>query len=427
MLKRNSNVAPDATVVVCGIERGGTSMVAQTLSALGIFMGDDLQATYEDVQIALSVRDIVSRSSDELIAAFRDLIARRNARRKRWGFKVPNVFQAKEIFSLLRSPVLICVFRDSISIANRRATSGQRDWVAALESTGRLQAELLETFLSTSLPAAGFSYEKALLNPAEFVDELAAVLGIEPSEAERRTAIAGITPSPEAYLKASADAEIVGQIDRTLFDGLFGWLLNVTNDEEIVSASVYIDETCVGVIDANINRPDLVEYCTNNFNHGFRFPLPPHYSDGAEHSARLVPCKPGATRIGGQNFKFRIPTASLVLEEFIKGSLRAWIFRRDCEAANTTVRLLVDDVAVAETKADFPRDDLDAAGFVGAGGIAFDLPADQLDGQIHKVEVQVVDPIEWEVADSPRFMRFPLSSKKTRKKSRSRSSNGQPT
>lgn len=411
MLTRNFPISTSSrTLIVCGIERGGTSMVAQVLAALGVFMGENLEATAEDHEIGLLVKAVIATPTDENIAALKEEIGRRNAVREQWGFKVPNIFLAPDIMGWLRSPVLVCIFRDSLAIAQRVTSAMRRDTEAALASVGWLQTGLLKLFVTTPLPAVGFSYEKALLKPDAFVEELIAALGLAPSEAQRAAATACIVPSPEAYLAVSTAADIAGHLERAACGQLVGWILNIADEDEIITATVEIDGATVGTVEANLFRPDLFEYCTTNFNHGFRFRLPEPFLGGAEHTARVVPQCPGRVRIGGQDLRFHIPEAFGTLESFIEGSLRGWLWRRDGRTTETTVRLLVDDRPVAEVKADYPRDDLEPAGYYGASGIAFEIPHALLDGKVHKAELLVEGCATWHIADSPRFLTFPQAS-----------------
>jgi hypothetical protein len=73
------------TIVVTGVARSGTSLVASVLKAAGLHMGDFLHdVVQEDAQMLEIVR---SRDT----ALLRTLIQQRNAQHPRWGFKVPNL------------------------------------------------------------------------------------------------------------------------------------------------------------------------------------------------------------------------------------------------------------------------------------------------------------------------------------------------
>src|SRR4051812_31937022 len=91
------------TLVVCGIERGGSSMVAAVLHRLGVTIGQDLDATYEDHDLANAIRAFVAAGDEVSLARLKQSIADRDARRETWGFKLPNVFLNPEIFDLLRN------------------------------------------------------------------------------------------------------------------------------------------------------------------------------------------------------------------------------------------------------------------------------------------------------------------------------------
>ena len=66
------------TLVVLGVERGGTSMVAGVLRALGVPMGDRAGLNHEDPAFLKDDPDKLRRA-----------IRTRNKQHDMWGFKVP--------------------------------------------------------------------------------------------------------------------------------------------------------------------------------------------------------------------------------------------------------------------------------------------------------------------------------------------------
>lgn len=93
------------TVVVCGIERGGTSMVALCLDALGISMGANLGSTGEDPDLIRLRHEHSIDGSDYNKGRIRSFINHRNTDNSIWGLKIPNVFADGYIFEYLRNPV----------------------------------------------------------------------------------------------------------------------------------------------------------------------------------------------------------------------------------------------------------------------------------------------------------------------------------
>ena len=163
------------TYVVFGVPRGGTTMVAGVMRALGVFMGDDVDpANQEDPLFNFH------RNAGDLDVV-RGAIANRNARFETWGWKFPGaVHQLPNYFDEIRAPHLICVYRDSV--ANARRGIGR----AGLTDFERIDVHIRlmrknYTFLARSgAPSLSVSYEKALTKPLAFVAELAGHLGVEP-------------------------------------------------------------------------------------------------------------------------------------------------------------------------------------------------------------------------------------------------------
>src|SRR3954464_9324468 len=98
----------EKTLIVSGVGRGGTSLVASVLFHAGVFLGQHLaEAVYEDQEFLLALnghnRDLLLR-----------LITHRSAAHRTWGFKVPGIHVGLEYrdLSLFRNPHLILVFRD---------------------------------------------------------------------------------------------------------------------------------------------------------------------------------------------------------------------------------------------------------------------------------------------------------------------------
>ncbi len=121
------------TVVVLGAFRGGTSMVAQVLKELGVFMGDQFappDVEYnnledQEFQALLHRRDLLTQKditladfSSEELAKLRSLIEKRNREHALWGWKYPATViwcLYAELAKYLRNPHFITVFRDPLA------------------------------------------------------------------------------------------------------------------------------------------------------------------------------------------------------------------------------------------------------------------------------------------------------------------------
>ena len=89
------------TVIVLGVPRGGTSMVAKILSVLGVFMGDKLGATYEDPDFFRVMQRFGNMppwrrkwhflQRRKVLSDIQSLVAQRNVDHEVWGWKFPGV------------------------------------------------------------------------------------------------------------------------------------------------------------------------------------------------------------------------------------------------------------------------------------------------------------------------------------------------
>src|SRR5688572_21236041 len=103
-----------ATVIVVGLPRSGTSMIAAVLRALDVYIGTEIDgAVFEDRQFAAA---LASGHPEELAR----LIDERNAAHAIWGFKRPEAYRQLELLiPLCRNPRVIVTFRDILAIALR--------------------------------------------------------------------------------------------------------------------------------------------------------------------------------------------------------------------------------------------------------------------------------------------------------------------
>ncbi len=189
-------------IFVFGAPRGGTSMVAGVLRILGVDMGarqgvgnnEDL-----DIQEARgNVRDLGDPQSEVFQAALsrmRPLIANRAAADRAWGWKDPHgALYAAQVQDLLPAARLICVFRDPHAAAGRVNLLTQTPFLTALEETLTLYQRCRVYLQGCTVPAAVVSYEKSLVRPERFVEQLTAFCGLNPTNAQTEAAIAFCYP-----------------------------------------------------------------------------------------------------------------------------------------------------------------------------------------------------------------------------------------
>jgi len=174
----------DKTIVVMGVARGGTSMVAGTVRELGIFLGDRLGENHEDPQFLPFDVDKI-----------REVISRRNDEHKTWGWKMPHSLQyIEQVQTELRNPHFILVWRNTLATAISQVNRSDSDIGNALEySSNRLQ-EMIEKTKLLNGPVLLVNYEQAINQKDDFVDTLADFVGVDVDDETRANCIRFIDP-----------------------------------------------------------------------------------------------------------------------------------------------------------------------------------------------------------------------------------------
>lgn len=165
------------TVLVIGLPRGGTSVVAGSLHALGVYMGPPEQ-----------LRPGGAFESEVFMAGHREAWSKeiewRNNQYSIWGWKDPHGMTIlQHLPPGLRNLHCVFVFRDPIAIMTSRCVREQApDPEATLASVCDELMNLHETSLATQWPALLVSYERIQSAPGVFLKSLTGFLQIDPGE-----------------------------------------------------------------------------------------------------------------------------------------------------------------------------------------------------------------------------------------------------
>jgi hypothetical protein len=238
-----------ATIIVVGVPRSGTSMIAAVLDRLGLFLGERAdQAVFEDIDIAAALEHDPT--------SLADIVARYNAAHPIWGFKRPLAFQkiAQSLHNF-RNPRLIMTFRDPLAIALRDTISSNAPLLAAIESSTALTARMARFAQTVPAPVLMVSYEKALADPCRLIESIIRFCGMTPSFEEIERAVEVIGNGPELYLETSRVRFWEGHLDG-VGDYANGWA-RIASDPNPVAVVIKIDGVEVGRGLANRPRPDL--------------------------------------------------------------------------------------------------------------------------------------------------------------------------
>lgn len=242
----------EKTIVILGVARGGTSMVAGILRHLGVFLGDKAAApVFEDVRLAEAIE-----ASD--MAGARAIVSAYDSVHPVWGFKRPGLVEHLSWApALFRHPAYVFIFRDVLAIGNRNALSMKSDVLKSMKQSLRQYEVMREFIATTDAPALLVSNEKALIHPTEFVSELVAWTGLEVTSEQVARATASIVIDPPDYLNASR-LQFLGRLDRAAVDYVGGWAF-IRGRSGPATLEVLVEGRVVGTVVADRPRPDVKE------------------------------------------------------------------------------------------------------------------------------------------------------------------------
>ena len=181
VLNKQQSQSGDKTFVIFGAPRGGTTMVAGITRVLGLNIGADLPDNCEDPDFNM---DLMRRQEMEAAPALSSAVDQRNQTLGTWGWKYPKASAyLAELLPKLRNPHFICIFRDSLSSSRRHILNVERSPIEALRRAQRIAMRNIDFLESCNAPSLLLSYERALMKPMEFTEELASFIGVHTPEA----------------------------------------------------------------------------------------------------------------------------------------------------------------------------------------------------------------------------------------------------
>ena len=191
------------TFIVFGVPRGGTTMIARVAEKLGVCMGSDLPANYEDSEFNFDkLSNAIKKDQECLVSTLFAAINRRNAMHDVWGWKYPRAHRYLPlIIDKVRNPHLICVMRDPVASSlrplsrKRMPKEGKRHLPARIINQHLMYQQkniaLIDEF---KRPTFLCSYEKAILDPPMFVADLSAFIDLRKDERTLEEALQQIRP-----------------------------------------------------------------------------------------------------------------------------------------------------------------------------------------------------------------------------------------
>lgn len=190
------------TVVVLGMHRSGTSMVAGVLRELGVHMGDDLLPAYRSNPLGHFENRVFVELNDRILAAcesswdspplpqtiaatgedftgeIKKLVNRHNRRYRVWGWKDPRTVLTLPLYAPFLTNARIVVCRRRCEDAARSLTRRDGSELRKNQDLCRLYNDRLDSLvLNTSLPILELDYEECRSAPQKATNELNRFVG----------------------------------------------------------------------------------------------------------------------------------------------------------------------------------------------------------------------------------------------------------
>lgn len=286
---------PDAgerTVIVLGVARSGTSMLANILVQLGLFMGERRDGiVFEDVDLAEAFEQ---GNMDQA----RSIIEHRNTAHGSWGWKRPEAFKyIAPYLKEFRNPCLIVTIRDILAIGLRNVISTGLEPEVALKDAQARYAALLHFLDQVAIPTLLVSYEKALLNAPDVIERVAGFAGVTPSSLTLRAALESVELDRPEYLQGARVRKFLGHVGQVRNGKLFGWAKAKDSDTRRLLVTATINGHTEVTAKANLMRKDLAGRGVGDGRFGFAIDLSEHLTD-CEMTLRVFESSTGE-EIGG--------------------------------------------------------------------------------------------------------------------------------
>lgn len=276
------------TIIVSGLGRSGTSMVAALLAELGIISACD---AYEET---LDDREFLHLLKFRRADQFRVAIAQRNHRSSVWGFKLPSIhgyMPPTEILAF-RNPRLVITLRDVVAVAERHAIAEHADPLSSFFEAADGLADLIRFLRAAACPILLVSYEKAISLHDEFITALCQFCGCPIDDALRDRLAAIIHPNNMEYAR-TARRRFDGNIDGIFNGNLIGWCREI-GEAAPVRLDLLVDGEIRSSFLAGQSRDDLKHAGIGDGSHGFAASI---------EGLGIIPASVLSVRVSGRTFE----------------------------------------------------------------------------------------------------------------------------
>tara|TARA_Y100000385_G_C12822413_1_gene520953 strand:+ start:53 stop:739 length:687 start_codon:yes stop_codon:yes gene_type:complete len=198
IIEQNISEEPSKkTLILFGNPRGGTTMIANVVRSMGIFLGDDLPVNLEDSGFNWDVltKQNPNWGRNQKLSTIQQLIEKRNTDHDIWGWKYPRSDRfLEEISSNLINPMLICVFRDIVATTWRNVVRRGQPPINLMQNALNLQASNLNLIEKSGIPSLLISYEKAISDPLQLTSSLNQFMNLNLTEDQLKLSSTMVNP-----------------------------------------------------------------------------------------------------------------------------------------------------------------------------------------------------------------------------------------
>lgn len=241
------------TIIVLGVARGGTSLVAGILDHLGIYGGErSVKPVFEDLNLAEAFEKNNKEEAINIINQYNN--------NGIWYFKRPGALDyTDQLDEKCVNPIYLIIFKDIFAVSNRNNISMKTDVVMGLQKAYDDYGKLLKFISTNNINGFLFSYEKVMQNKEKLVDSIISAIGSEKvSEQQKESALRFIEPNPTEYLNASRITRSIGNLGTVNATAVIGWGKYVHSNEPAI-VELYVNKKLLKEMYANDFRQHLLD------------------------------------------------------------------------------------------------------------------------------------------------------------------------
>ena len=188
------------TVIVLGVGRGGTSLVAGCLRALGVCMGTNAHP----IKHEWSPMSYDAEGKLELAPTIR-VVEEMNRTHGKWGWKSPrDIFQVEQLLPFLRDPGFVFVTRDLAEASLSGVSYQDVPFDIALDETAHVYYAITRRLRYWPWPILTLPFAEALREPGTLVELLCSFMALAPGAEAREQAVAFVQPGANSYRQFNA-------------------------------------------------------------------------------------------------------------------------------------------------------------------------------------------------------------------------------